>query len=70
MGLFDLPSKWVYVEYSDGERVNVANTDTLSQGEADSFKGDWEKASSANGRVIKKVTLETTSGSVVKSFIY
>ena len=68
MGLFDLPSKWVYIEYSNGERVNVANTDTLSQGEADSFKDSWEKAS--NGRAIKKVTLETTSGSIVKSFTY
>ena len=68
MGLFNLPSKWVYIEYSDGERVNVANTDTLSQGEADSFKDDWEKASS--GKTVKKVTLETSSGDIVKSFTY
>ena len=63
-GLF-LPSLWVYVRYEDGKRENVANTDTLSREEADTYKARWETARKKKGR---QVPLENTVGAPVKSF--
>ena len=57
-GLF-LPSLWVYVRYEDGKRENVANTDTLSQEEADTYKTRWE---TARKKKVVQVTLESLAG--------
>ena len=65
MGLFDLPRYWVYVEFANGKRMNVANTDTLSEEEAEKFKNYWEKKAD-----IIKVTLESSDGKVLKEFNY
>ena len=65
MGVFDLPSYWVYVEYENGERKNVANTDTLNETEAKEFKERWE-----NTIPVVKVTLETSNGRIIKEFTY
>lgn len=65
-GLF-LPSLWVYVRYEDGKRENVANTDTLSREEADTYKARWE---TARKKKVIRVTLENALGDTVKSFTY
>ena len=44
MGLFDLPSGWVYVEYEDGTKENVANTDSINEKFAKSLADNWSKA--------------------------
>lgn len=64
MGAFDLPSNWVYIEYEDGTRKNIANTDTLSYGCALSFYKSWYKEENK----IVKMTLETSNGKVLKTF--
>lgn len=67
MGAFDLPENWVYVEYDDGSRENVANTDDLTSNEAKSFKETWER--NRNKKVVK-VTLESNYGRVIDIFTY
>lgn len=67
MGAFDLPENWVYVEYADGSRENVANTDDLTSNEAKSFKETWER--NRNKKVVK-VTLESNYGRVIDIFKY
>lgn len=67
MGAFDLPENWVYVEYNDGSRENVANTDDLTSNEAKSFKETWER--NRNKKVVK-VTLESNYGRVIDIFKY
>lgn len=67
MGLFDLPENWVYVEFENGERKNIANTDTLNEREATRFKEYWEEA---EHKKIVKVTLETSDNKVIKTFTY
>ena len=64
MGVFDLPSNWVYIEYEDGTRKNIANTDTLSYSVAFSFYKDWYEEENK----IVKMTLETSDGKVLKTF--
>ena len=58
MSLF-LPEKWVYVTFKGGERINVANTDTLTREEAEKFRDQWER--SRKKKVIQ-VELEDRQG--------
>lgn len=61
-----LPSKWVYVQYEDGKKKNVANTDTLSAEEAEKYRAMWEKA---RKKKVTCVTLEA-NGAVLRRFTY
>lgn len=66
MSLF-LPTSWVFVWFEDGHVKNVANSDTLTAGEAKDYKAAWEKS---RGKKIVRVTLETSDGNILKSFTY
>lgn len=61
-----LPSQWVYIQYEDGKRENVANTDSLSADEAEKYRAMWEKA---RGKKVIRVTLEV-KGDVLRAFKY
>lgn len=60
-----LPSRWVYVKYKNGKSENVANSDTLSEAEAQKYKERWE---SARKTKVVSVTLEDGTGKVLKSY--
>lgn len=61
-----LPSKWVFVWYASGRVMNVANTDSLSEEEAEKYKQMWDYKRD-NAEVIK-VTLESNKGTVYKEY--
>lgn len=65
-GFLSLPDNWVYVTYSTGDKVNVANQDTLSQGDADYFKQAWDKPH----KKVTQVHLETPNGETLKTYTY
>lgn len=62
MGMFDLPTGWVFVEYEDGTRENVANTDVLDENFARGFVKMWGKE-----KKIVRVVLERDN-KIVKAF--
>lgn len=66
MGFFDLPTNWIFIEYEDGERKNVANCDVLDRKMAEKYKANWEKPN----RKVVKVTLETPHKNVIKTFTF
>lgn len=56
LGALNMPSKWVYVIFTDGTDVNVANTDTLTRDEAIWYKKEWNMAAvggMAHGSVVE-----------------
>jgi len=55
MGYFDLPSRWVFVYFEDGLMLNVANTDTFSDAEAQEEADRWTNSSRGekHGKVIR-----------------
>lgn len=67
MGWFDLPSRWVYVWYEGGKMENVANTDTLTPSEAESYKERWE---AARKKRVVRITLENNKGDVIRDYHY
>lgn len=62
MGVFDLPTHWVYVHYEDGTVKNVANSDYLNAKEALEYKTMWDKS---NNKVIE-VSLRTNDDVIVR----
>ena len=65
MGSFDLPSKWVFVEFENGDSQNVASQSSLSQKEADWFKDYW-----ASRGTVTAVVLQDSKGNEIKRFKY
>jgi len=65
MGAFDLPSNWVYINYKDGHKENVASTDILDKKFADSLYNSWSKKGA-----IKSIDLVTSDNKVIKTFLY
>lgn len=65
--MLTLPSRWVFVNYEDGKKENVANTDTLSAEEARVYKDRWEKA---RGKNVVRVDFQDSKGNLIKSFSY
>ena len=59
----DLPRYWAVVYFENGDMLNVANTDTLTETEARIYKKTWEH----RGKIVK-VTLETSGGQVLKNY--
>lgn len=62
-----LPTFWVNVWYENGKKENVANSDTLTAEEASYFKSMWEEA---RAEKVVRITLESSDGAIVKSFMY
>lgn len=57
LNVLDLPSLWVFIEYEDGRRENVGNTNTLDADEAHYFWKLWNKEKENNYHV-RYVSLE------------
>lgn len=60
-----LPELWAYVIYADGTELNVANTDTLDEWEAEWYKKMWEH----KGKVVA-VELRTSNDDLVMRRIF
>lgn len=68
IGYIGLPSLWVFVWYKSGRKMNVANSDTLSEEEAKNYKEMWDFHRD-NSEVVK-VTLESNKGKVYKEYAF
>ena len=64
--MLTMPSRWVYVWYTSGRIVNVANSDTLRKEEAEYFRDKWSKD---NEKVVR-VTLENRNGDILKTYTF
>jgi len=70
MSCFDLPSRWVYVYFEDGLMLNVANTDSLSDEEAQEEADRWtnSKRGQEHGKVVR-VDFQNNSGKLLKFWL-
>lgn len=59
----DLPRYWAYVHFDNGDKLSVANTDTLTRKEAEEYKREWSHKGNIN-----RVTLETHNGELLASY--
>jgi hypothetical protein len=64
MGVFDLPSLWVYIWFANGTSKNVANMDSLTPEEAESIRKMWDRPD----RKVVRMTLQTSRGKVYREY--
>lgn len=58
MGVFDFPSRCVYVEFSDGTKENVACDNSLTKSEADWFCDYWTRKGNVKAVMLMDGTQE------------
>ena len=70
MGYFDLPSRWVYVYFEDGLMLNVENTDSFSDAEAQEVADTWTNSSRGekHGKVVR-VDFQDSKGKLLKFWL-
>lgn len=70
MGYFSLPSRWVYVYFKDGLVLNVMNTDSFNDAEAQQTAEEWTNSSRGkqHGEVVR-VDFQDNRGKLLKFWL-
>lgn len=70
MGYFDLPSRWVFVYFKDGLMLNVENTDSFSDAEAQQVANEWTNSNRGkeHGEVVR-VDFQDNRGKLLKFWL-